>query len=260
MLSPQARYLPLQPLAGSPAMMDAPLDGPISPLELPASCSIASLRQGFDPFPLRPAQAQRLSFVTLCNKVDEKTSPESFLGELVVRPMKRADVEAVKRLQDDHLPVSYPSSFYTVLLTTPTSLCLVAYSPSSPSTILGTISASVSFPSSSSLSSSLSPTATAPALPSIYILSLAVAPSARNQGLASHLLHAVTKALLPRPLFLGFKQRARVHLHVDAANPGAVRLYKKVGMEEKTRVRGFYRRLQSGGNGEAIEMEGVLTA
>ncbi|GAA5883814.1 hypothetical protein JCM8547_007988, partial [Rhodosporidiobolus lusitaniae] len=144
------------------------------------------------------------------------------LRELVVRPMKRADVERVKRLQDDCLPIPFPLPFYTALLTNPSSLCLVAYSPSSPSTILGCVSASLS-PSPPSFSSSTPP------LPAVYILSLAITPSARNQGLASYLLHATSKALLPSPLFHGFKQRVTVKLHVDVGNEAAIQLYRKVG-------------------------------
>ncbi|GAA6039457.1 hypothetical protein JCM8097_009559 [Rhodosporidiobolus ruineniae] len=255
MLSPLPAFLPLQPLAGTLAAMrttSTDFAGPVSPLALPESCSVSSLRQGFQPFPLRPSPASRLSFVTLGSDEAEERSPEPFLRELVVRPMKRADVERVKRLQDDCLPVSFPASFYTVLLTNPSSLCLVAYAPSDPSTILGTVAASISFSIACSLSSD------AAALPSVYILSLAVSPSARRQGLALHLLQAVGKALLPTPLFLGFKQRVNVKLHVEAGNAAALRLYKKIGLVEKSRRRGFYSRLQGGGNGEAVEMEGVL--
>ncbi|GAA6039446.1 hypothetical protein JCM8097_009550 [Rhodosporidiobolus ruineniae] len=255
MLSPLPTFLPLQPVVGTSSTMSTSgtdFAGPISPLSLPESCSVSSLRQGFQPFPLRSNPVQQLSFVTLGGEEPLERLPEPFLRELVVRPMKRADVERVKRLQDDCLPVSYPASFYTILLINPSSLCLVAYSPSDPATIVGTIAASISFPVACSLSSD------AAALPSVYILSLAVSPSARRQGLASHLLHAVSKALLPSPLFLGFKQRVQVKLHVEAGNAAALRLYKKIGLDEKGRRRGFYSRLQGGGNGEAIEMEGVL--
>ncbi|BGP16686.1 Cysteine-rich protein 2-binding protein [Rhodosporidiobolus nylandii] len=176
--------------------------------------------------------------------------PEAFLGNFVVRPMKRGDVDEVKRLQDDCLPTSCPPVFYTSLLTSPTSLCLLAYSPSSPSSILGCISASLA--SYSSLHSEPTP-------PSIYIFTLAVAPSARQQGLAYHLIRAVVKALLPKSLLSWLPQKARVKLHVEATNVAARRLYRKLGLEEKARARGFYRRLQGGGSGEAIEMEGVLT-
>ncbi|GAA5939498.1 hypothetical protein JCM10213_009109 [Rhodosporidiobolus nylandii] len=169
---------------------------------------------------------------------------------LPLQPLGGGDVDEVKRLQNDCLPTSCPPVFYTSLLTSPTSLCLLAYSPSSPSSILGCVSASVTFHFSSS---------TEPTSPFIYILTLAVAPSARQQGLASHLIRAVVKALLPKPLLPWLSQKARVKLHVEATNVAARRLYRKLGLEEKARARGFYRRLKGGGSGEAIEMEGVLT-
>jgi ribosomal protein S18 acetylase RimI-like enzyme len=241
-----------------------------SPHSASSYCSISALRDEFEPFPFRPAGRTKLSFVSLGVEGGGKAIPESIGGEVVVRAMKRVDVEEVKRLQvrlflsvplssthlvlqDDCLPVSYPPSFYSLLLSNPSSLCLVAYSLSSPSTLLGSVSANISFPLASSLTSSSTHTP-----PVVYILSLAVSPAARNQGLASHLLHAVTKALLPRPVFHGFRQKATVRLHVEAGNEAAIRLYKKVGLSEKGRVRGHYRRVGGGGSGEAVEMEGLL--
>ncbi|GAA5999784.1 hypothetical protein JCM10207_005909 [Rhodosporidiobolus poonsookiae] len=257
MLAVEPAFLPLQPLPASLTAMATPValsQAPPVPFDLPLSCSISALRYGFTPFPVRPVARPRLSFVDLPLSPDAATpggDSGSFASELVVRPVKRADVERVRRLQEDCLPVSYPPSFYSILLTNPSSLCLVAYSPSSPSTILGAVSASVDFtPDSFSASTA--------ALPSVYVLSLAVSPSARNRGLASHLLRAVCKALLPCPPPSPVQQRVRVKLHVESSNTAALRLYKRMGLVEKGRRRGFYRRLRNGGSGEAVEMEGVL--
>ncbi|GAA6005905.1 GNAT family N-acetyltransferase [Rhodotorula paludigena] len=250
-------FLPLQPIAStSNAMPVGPLSplSPVSPLELPeASCSLEALRSSLAlALPPQPAYQRNLEFVTL--PTPDEAPTESVAEELVVRPLRRADVDQVRQLQDACLPVVYPPSFYTVLLTNPSSLCLVAYSPSSPSTLLGCISAHVSYPSSSFTSSSRTPASS----PTIYILSLAVARPFRQRGLASHLVRSISKALLPRPLFCGFKQRARVSLHVEVENAAARELYKRLGLQEKGRKAGFYSRLRNGGRGEAVEMEGVL--
>ncbi|GAA5999800.1 hypothetical protein JCM10207_005916 [Rhodosporidiobolus poonsookiae] len=257
MLAVEPAFLPLQPLPVSSRTMATPTSFPTPPtahFDLPLGCSISALRYGFTPFPVRPVARPRLSFVDLPLAPDAATpsgDSDTFASEVVVRPMKRADVERVRLLQEDCLPVTYPPSFYSVLLTNPSSLCLVAYSPSSPSSLLGAVSASIDF-STDSLCH------TTPSLPSIYVLSLAVAPTARNRGLASHLLRTVCKALLPSPPPLPVQQRVRVKLHVESSNLAALRLYKRMGLVEKGRRRGFYRRLRNGGNGEAVEMEGLL--
>ncbi|GAA5883899.1 hypothetical protein JCM8547_007677, partial [Rhodosporidiobolus lusitaniae] len=67
--------------------------------QLPSTCSISALRDEFEPFPVRLASSQRLSFVILGVETSTHSVRGQALRELVVRPMKRADVERVKRLQ-----------------------------------------------------------------------------------------------------------------------------------------------------------------
>ncbi|BGO91846.1 hypothetical protein NBRC10512_007644 [Rhodotorula toruloides] len=253
MLDLRPAFLPLQPLSQAQMKLgSSPVSpgGPISPLSLDND-TISDIRHSLRPFPLLALQQRKLEFVSLGNKEDGDDEPQERLArELVVRPMKRADVERVRELQDASLPVSYPPSFYTVLLTNPSSLSLVAYHPSDPSTLLGTIAGQLIYPAPS-LSS-------APQTPTIYILSLSVSPSFRRHGLASHLLRSMTRSLLPPPLFNAQKQEARLSLHVEARNDGARKMYERNGLRIVARQRGFYSRLRGGGNGEAVEMEGVV--
>ncbi|BGP40572.1 Cysteine-rich protein 2-binding protein [Rhodotorula kratochvilovae] len=249
MLDLGGAFLPLQPLPVSSAYR--PVD-PLSPIDLgepmypfPAdSCSLAALRSSLAlPLRLPPRPPAKLEFVALASTARSA----EWQDELIVRQLKRADVERVRQLQDACLPISYPSSFYTVLLTSPTSICLIAFSPSSPTTILGAVAAHLTIPPSSSLSSRpTQPT------PTIYLLTLAVAPSARGRGLGPHLLRSACRALLP------LARTARVALHVEAENEAALRMYTRLGMREKRRQRGFYSRLRGGGKGEAVEMEGLV--
>lgn len=48
-------------------------------------------------------------------------------------------------------------------------------------------------------------------------------------------------------------------LHVLDSNVGAQAFYETEGLKEVRRVRGYYRRLRDGGNGEALEMRGLVS-
>ncbi|GAA5920512.1 hypothetical protein JCM1841_003455 [Sporobolomyces salmonicolor] len=256
MLDFEPRFLPLLPLDGtatSRSSYNRPRAPDRSPVDLPVGCSISALRQSFQPFPMRrlPTKRSRASSTTL--ELVVRPSQATGRGEKSqLRPMRRADVAQVKRLQDACLPISYPASFYTHLLTNSASLCLLACSPSSPSALLGCISGHLTSAGDVSLSASVTP-----ALPAIYVSSLAVDSLARHQGLATQLIRELLRRLLldssARPVF---SPRAVVSLHVESRNVNALSLYKKIGLSERRRIRGFYRR--SGGDGEAIEMQGVL--
>lgn len=95
-------FLPLQPIAStSTAMPVGPLSplSPVSPLELPeASCSLEALRSSLAlALPPQPAYQRNLEFVTL--PTPDKAPAESIADELVVRPLRRADVDQVRQLQ-----------------------------------------------------------------------------------------------------------------------------------------------------------------
>ncbi|GAA5910407.1 hypothetical protein JCM5296_000588 [Sporobolomyces johnsonii] len=255
MLDFEPRFLPLLPLDGTATSSSAfsrPRTPHRNPADLPVGCSISALRHSFQPFPVRrlPAKRSRTSSKPL--ELVVRPSPAVGRSEKPqLRPMKRADVAQVKRLQDGCLPVSYPASFYTHLLTNSASLCLLACSPSSPSILLGCVSGHLTSSGDLSQSSSLTP-----ALPAIYLSSLAVDSLARHQGLATQLICELVRLLLLDGSARSVSPRTVVSLHVESRNVAAIALYKKMGLSERRRIRGFYR--GSGGDGEAIEMQGVL--
>ncbi|TNY23542.1 acyl-CoA N-acyltransferase [Rhodotorula diobovata] len=262
MLDVAPAFLPLQPLRASlttdlpsPLDLNDALSPPRSPLVDAGSCSLDALRASLA-LPLRiPRRASpRVEFIALASPTREKRVDESE-DDLVVRQLKRADVEQVRKLQDACLPIAYPPSFYSVLLSSPSSICLISYSSSHPSTIIGCVAAHISYPPSCSLSS---PRQTGPPPPTIYLLTLAVDPSARGRGLAAHLVRSACRALLPSTPFSGTHRHIKVSLHVEATNDTAQRLYRRMGLEERRRQRGFYSRLRGGGSGEAAEMEGFI--
>ncbi|GAA5896775.1 hypothetical protein JCM8208_007084 [Rhodotorula glutinis] len=258
-------FLPLQPLTMS---YGTALASPLSPLDLgqalspfsdsvnstaAASCSLEALRASLA-LPLRLAQRPGPSIEVV--GLHNKAAQDELDAGIVVRQLRRADVERVRKLQDECLPVSYPSSFYTVLLTSSTSICLLAHSSSSPTSLLGCVSAHLSYPPPCTLSSRTAD----PPRPSVYLLSLVVDPAARGRGLAEHLVRSACRALLP-PAHLrdgSARRTVKLSLHVEATNGVALRMYRRLGLEERRRQRGFYSRLRGGGTGEAVEMVGLI--
>ncbi|GAA5915990.1 GNAT family N-acetyltransferase [Sporobolomyces salmoneus] len=250
MLLVEPAFLPLQPLPHATT--------PILPAfhpSLPSSSSINSLRRSFTPFPLRCPTPRTPSVDSSALWLYEKPKPVSDGGGVTVRAMKSSDVPGVKQLQVECLPLAYPQSFYTLLLTNPRSLCLLAFSPLSPSTLLGCISGHLLPYTHCPLSSfDIDEPADALAqieLPIIYLTSLAVDLLARNQGLAFRLVQDLVAELCPAT------RTAVLQLHVEARNEAAIRLYRKLGLSETRRIRGYYKGVQGGG--DAIEMRGVVS-
>lgn len=277
-------------------LSDGPAVGFSAPLEsfkagaapdqyiLPATCCISALRRGFHPFPFTPPSARRVPARTVEEALTGRPAKRARKEEkdITIRTLKRADVEAVSDLQvgasalsppprtdseagvrqpradgsvawqDSNLPISYPWSFYATLLSSSSSLCLIAVPSAAASAtqppILGCISARLSPASFDDLSST----------PTIHILSLVIAPSARRTGLARKLFKEVLQGLGGGPAGGKGQKEVQVMLHVLASNLGAQEFYQMEGLKEVRRVRGYYRRLKDGGNGEALEMRGLV--
>ncbi|GAA5979716.1 hypothetical protein JCM5350_003825 [Sporobolomyces pararoseus] len=253
MLLVEPAFLPLQPLS-------APVC-PASPIvhsTLPSSCSINSLRRSFTPFPLRPATSRIPRERSRDETREWEVRPASTRVEMTVRAMKSSDVEFVKRLQTSCLPLAYPSTFYTLLLTNPSSLCLLAFSPRCPSILLGCISGHLLSYTQCSLSDDDSE-GDGQELPIVYLTSLAVDRLARNQGVGFQLVQDLVSRLLESssqtPTTVSGKA-AVLQLHVEAKNENAIKLYRKLGLSETRRIRGHYRGISGGG--DAIEMRGVV--
>lgn len=194
-----------------------------------------------------------------------QTSPgESLPPSPALLSLQLTDEDAI---QAECLPLAYPASFYTLLLTKPASLCVVASTPAAPSVPLGCASGHVLPYTQCPLSSTDDDddddderSARTTELPMIYLTSLAVDPIARNQGLGRQLVNELVHGLLASPSASSLagrpRQRAVVQLHVEATNEAAIRLYKRLGLSETRRIRGYYKGLR--GSGDAIEMKGVL--
>lgn len=113
-----------------------------------------------------------------------------------------------------------------------------------------------------STSSSLSPSPLTPPIPTIYLLSLAVDPSARGHGLATRLLQEAMATLLPATKVRAPSQgrgpcSCRVVLHVSKTNVAARRTYEKWGLVSGRESRGHYRGL-SGEASVAVEYAGEI--
>ncbi|GAA5945084.1 GNAT family N-acetyltransferase [Sporobolomyces koalae] len=244
MLLVEPAFLPLQPLAGGSG------HGARTTLSaLPASCSINSLRRSFRPFPLRPPvpTLARNPSTSGCSR--RRSEPNRQRDEIVFTPMRSCDVERVQRLQSVCLPLGYPVSFFTRLLTNPSSLCLLATTPTSRSTLLGCASGHLLSYSHCTLMDD--DEEKPPTLAIVYLTSLAVDELARNQGLGSRLIRDLVARLAPTG-----PRKAVLQLHVEARNAVAIRLYERVGLKQMRRIRGHYRGVPGGG--DAIEMKGVV--
>jgi len=163
--------------------------------------------------------------------------------------------------QDTHLPISYPASFYSLLLSSAGSVCLVARAPSSdpaqpPSgPLLGCIAARTVPASTSCLASGNDPEP----IPTVYLLCLAVDPSARKCGLATRMMAEAMRELLPvqGAGCDATRRRCKVVLHVSKTNAAARRAYEKWGLVGGRESRCHYVRL-SGDAGVAVEYTGEL--
>ncbi|GAA6023568.1 hypothetical protein JCM11491_005347 [Sporobolomyces phaffii] len=255
MLLVEPRFLPLQPLS------DPAYSARLGLSQLPASCSITSLRQSFHPFPLRPATPSTPLRRSEELEVLRERKPPSERQDISMRAMRGNDVAAVRRLQSECLPLAYPSSFYTLLLTNPSSLCLLAVSPACPSSILGCISGHLLPYTHCSLADdgvALDSSTRTTELPIIYLTSLAIDCLARNQGLGFRLVHRLVTELLSSSSAksTGAGRAAVLQLHVEAKNDAAIRLYERVGLKETRRIKGYYKGIRGGG--DAIEMRGIV--
>lgn len=155
--------------------------------------------------------------------------------------------------QDASLPLSYPSIFYTHLLTSPNSMCLLAVSKPTSITEPGL---------KGCISARLLPPPSHDAGPAIYLQSLAIDHSARRSGLATRLFNNLVEGLWDdyartavREGYAVEDRRIWVSLHVLEENLAARRLYERLGLEELQLVSGFYSRL---GGKSAIEMGGWI--
>ncbi|GAA5874436.1 hypothetical protein JCM16303_005854 [Sporobolomyces ruberrimus] len=252
MLLVEPAFLPLQPLPFSSDSVSNSFNP--SPSLYSLNCDPRRL---FLPFPIRPRTPVSRSSETQDLHLLRELRPVHARREVTIRPMKGTDVALVQRLQSKCLPLSYPPSFYTLLLTNSSSLCLLAFSPVSPSTLLGCVSGHILSYSHSSLSDDSESPSPPRELPIIYITSLAIDELARTQGIGYQLVQELIRQLLSSSS-KSSGGTAIVHLHVEAKNEAAIRLYEKVGLKESRRIKGYYRGVRGGG--DAIEMKGTVDA
>lgn len=251
MLLVEPSFLPLQPLPPHACPRSS-----AAVASLPASCTINSLRRSFTPFPVRSSSLKTPREHVACDARKWEVKPAAVRTGTSLRSMRSSDVECVKRLQEACLPVSYPSTFYTLLLTNPSSLCLLACSMTSPSTLLGCISGHLLSYTHCPLSDE--PEGDGMKLPIVYLTSLAVDQLARNQGLGSRLISSLIAELI-RPSRTSSETSgaaALLQLHVEAKNKQAISLYRKLGLSEVRALRGYYKGVPGGG--DAIEMRGIV--
>lgn len=191
-----------------------------------------------------------------------------------IRKLRKDDIEAVQLLHSQLLPITYPTSFYSSLLSDPSIECLIVHTPlrsptSSPkmdvysptsilsdsTELLGVISAKLHSSGTST--------------PRVYILSLAVQKGFQSQGIASTLFNNILKELTNFEATKfefddvdemdldgeqeKFGKRVWVSLHVEASNASARAFYKNLGLKEKKLIRGHYNHCNDG-----IEVEGLI--
>jgi N-alpha-acetyltransferase 50 len=144
------------------------------------------------------------------------------------------------------LPIRYPTTFYTEILTSPsTALALiVTYAPPhTPPTVVGGIRCRFEEKEEESPATDSRKTKR-----SLYILTLCVLAPYRGLGLATHLLERMCA---------GWGPEGDVYAHVWEANEEARRWYRRRGFwEEEGRVEGYYRRLRP--QGAVVVRRGIL--
>jgi ribosomal protein S18 acetylase RimI-like enzyme len=148
------------------------------------------------------------------------------------------------------LPLNYPHAFFLQLLTVPNRTCLIAHTPSQPSSPIGFVSASLALHPSPNKSLSLLRSTTIPSLdlnkPRLEILTLGVLPAYQNRGLARLLITRVVKhfreSCAPNVI-----DGALVHANVSISNLPAIKFYERIGMTVSSLIiRNLYTPLSTG--------------
>ncbi|KAK4048262.1 Cysteine-rich protein 2-binding protein [Microbotryomycetes sp. JL221] len=236
---------------------------------LPETCSILALRYGLQPLPFLTPPRQ-----SLVHALDEPTTSWTRLlariGSNIVdeshsiKIMDSLSLTEVKQLHDACLPLIYPSTFYSALLSNPHFICLVVTDVHERNKVVGAVTACIDPASFDTLGMAT------PAVPTIHLLSIVVDQDCRRLGLARKLIKTVNQRLLiefdskrhmtPLPAAPPLHERRRVNvvLHVASDNEQAMSLYQTLGFVNVRRVNGYYRKRRDGGSHQAIEMRGTL--
>ncbi|KAJ3526718.1 hypothetical protein NMY22_g10059 [Coprinellus aureogranulatus] len=153
-----------------------------------------------------------------------------------IRPLRAHDLPAVKELHRALLPVQYPPQFFLQLLIVPERLCLIA---TDDGKLVGFVSAALHVPGP--CNGQLGTTTTIG--PRLELLTLGVAPTYQNAGLATLLVKTVHDSLRT-----SFKTRGPectsliTCAHVATTNTSAIAFYKRIGLfVMPDPIRGFYR-------------------
>lgn len=277
MLVLEPAYLPLQPLKGPTQAATAWRYDSQNAGHQAAASSISALRSTFRPFPVKACPEVVVRIV----ERPAKRPRMAVAQDRQLRPIRRCDVDAVRSLQvrtqslpfhllpeqtsltkelpsqNASLPIDYPLRFYTALMCSPTSACIAVYPEPSATVPTGFIAAQLitpALPPDRKPSAADLPQDTATGIQTVYILSLAVAPTARRQGIANDLLRAACAKLC------GSSRRGpvKISLHVAADNTAALSFYRKAGLEATATLPNFYRRTRDGLVRDGISMQGVI--
>ncbi|KAM6502424.1 Acyl-CoA N-acyltransferase [Amanita muscaria] len=156
------------------------------------------------------------------------------LDEIVIRPFTSADIQLVRQLHSNVLPIRYPQSFFLQLLLLPARIGLVAYPRSDPQNLIGFISAAYS--------------PEPPTDARIEILTLGVAPSYRHRGLARRLIRSIPQHLCALTSHSIFFQA-----NVATSNTSALKFYEQLGFRIASDViTNLYRTTSSSKDGYLI--------
>ncbi|KAJ9130937.1 hypothetical protein NKR19_g9692 [Coniochaeta hoffmannii] len=165
--------------------------------------------------------------------------PPSLPTNATIAPITPDHIPALRRINSLLLQITYPDSFYTTILTTPTSslfsrAILWSDSPSSTPKVVGSIVCRLESPSHPSEASA------------IYIQSLALLSPYRSLGLAAAALeHVVSTAALVNVDGESDVDIRTVYAHVWTENEEGLRWYTSRGFKREGRpVAGYYFRLR----------------
>ncbi|MHA1777665.1 MAG: hypothetical protein DRO88_13910 [Promethearchaeia archaeon] len=143
-----------------------------------------------------------------------------------VRPCLSYDIPKVMEINETTLPENYPLFFYEQILERYPDSFLLAYDREHPQNILGYIMWRIERGSSSFGLDYVK---------KAHLVSLAVLPKYRRQGIASRLLRESMKVVLKYKI-------SEFVLEVRVSNSGAIRLYEDVHGYEKIRIISHYYR------------------